>query len=166
MAARRTWPRTRSSPGHWTRCTPTGARCPWCGSTGTTRSRHQVGRPACSTCSSMPMPADGPFDLHGLSCFLQDGDVVYHTYSSYGRGTGAIATVGRWRIGSNGQAAQCKDWTQALKPSEGGAALNRRPVVQLICPVAVCTRLSGTPLLKRMTLSSTLLRRMVARSSR
>jgi predicted dithiol-disulfide oxidoreductase (DUF899 family) len=28
-----------------------------------------------------------PFDLHGLSCFLRDGDRVYHTYSSYGRGT-------------------------------------------------------------------------------
>jgi predicted dithiol-disulfide oxidoreductase (DUF899 family) len=28
-----------------------------------------------------------PFDLHGLSCFLRDGERVYHTYSSYGRGT-------------------------------------------------------------------------------
>jgi len=27
-----------------------------------------------------------PFDLHGLSCFLRDGERVYHTYSSYGRG--------------------------------------------------------------------------------
>jgi predicted dithiol-disulfide oxidoreductase (DUF899 family) len=27
-----------------------------------------------------------PFDLHGLSCFLRRDQVVYHTYSSYGRG--------------------------------------------------------------------------------
>jgi len=30
--------------------------------------------------------SDQPFDLHGMSCFLRDGDRVYHTYSSYGRG--------------------------------------------------------------------------------
>jgi predicted dithiol-disulfide oxidoreductase (DUF899 family) len=36
-----------------------------------------------------PMP-DGPFDLHGLSCFLRDGDQVCHTYSTYGRGTDNI----------------------------------------------------------------------------
>lgn len=27
-----------------------------------------------------------PVDLPGLSCFLRKGDVVYHTYSTYGRG--------------------------------------------------------------------------------
>jgi predicted dithiol-disulfide oxidoreductase (DUF899 family) len=27
-----------------------------------------------------------PYDLHGMSCFLRDGDRVFHTYSSYGRG--------------------------------------------------------------------------------
>jgi predicted dithiol-disulfide oxidoreductase (DUF899 family) len=27
-----------------------------------------------------------PFDLPGLSCFLRDGDGVFHSYSSYGRG--------------------------------------------------------------------------------
>jgi predicted dithiol-disulfide oxidoreductase (DUF899 family) len=27
-----------------------------------------------------------PFDLPGLSCFLRDGDQVFHTYSNYGRG--------------------------------------------------------------------------------
>lgn len=27
-----------------------------------------------------------PFDLPGLSCFLRDGDKVFHTYSTYGRG--------------------------------------------------------------------------------
>jgi predicted dithiol-disulfide oxidoreductase (DUF899 family) len=29
---------------------------------------------------------DQPFDLHGLSCFLRQGDEVFHTYSTYGRG--------------------------------------------------------------------------------
>jgi predicted dithiol-disulfide oxidoreductase (DUF899 family) len=32
-----------------------------------------------------------PFDLPGLSCFLRDGDTVFHTYSTYGRG---VETVG------------------------------------------------------------------------
>jgi predicted dithiol-disulfide oxidoreductase (DUF899 family) len=27
-----------------------------------------------------------PFDLHGVSCFLRDGERVFHTYSAYGRG--------------------------------------------------------------------------------
>jgi predicted dithiol-disulfide oxidoreductase (DUF899 family) len=31
-------------------------------------------------------PAEQPFDLHGLSCFLRDGDAVHHTYSTYARG--------------------------------------------------------------------------------
>jgi predicted dithiol-disulfide oxidoreductase (DUF899 family) len=31
-----------------------------------------------------------PFDLHGLSCFLRDGDKVFHTYSTYGRGAEAV----------------------------------------------------------------------------
>lgn len=30
-----------------------------------------------------------PFDLPGLSCFLRDGERVFHTYSTYGRGTEA-----------------------------------------------------------------------------
>jgi predicted dithiol-disulfide oxidoreductase (DUF899 family) len=30
---------------------------------------------------------DQPFDLHGLSCFLRVDEHVYHTYSTYGRGT-------------------------------------------------------------------------------
>ncbi|GAA2788535.1 DUF899 domain-containing protein [Kribbella solani] len=31
-----------------------------------------------------------PFDLHGMSCFLQDGEQIYHTYSTYGRGPDAM----------------------------------------------------------------------------
>lgn len=33
---------------------------------------------------------DQPFDLHGHSCFLRDGDRVYHTYSMYGRGAESV----------------------------------------------------------------------------
>jgi predicted dithiol-disulfide oxidoreductase (DUF899 family) len=32
------------------------------------------------------MDDEQPYDLHGMSCFLRDGDRVFHTYSSYGRG--------------------------------------------------------------------------------
>jgi predicted dithiol-disulfide oxidoreductase (DUF899 family) len=38
--------------------------------------------------SGFPIPDwEQPFDLHGLSVFLRDGDRVFHTYSTYGRGT-------------------------------------------------------------------------------
>ena len=30
--------------------------------------------------------AEQPFDMPGTSCFLRDGDRVFHTYSSYARG--------------------------------------------------------------------------------
>lgn len=35
------------------------------------------------------LEGEQPFDLHGISCFLRDGAKVYHTYSTYGRGTEA-----------------------------------------------------------------------------
>jgi predicted dithiol-disulfide oxidoreductase (DUF899 family) len=31
-----------------------------------------------------------PFDLHGLSAFLRDGERVFHTYSTYARGTDGL----------------------------------------------------------------------------
>jgi predicted dithiol-disulfide oxidoreductase (DUF899 family) len=34
-----------------------------------------------------------PFDLHGLSCFLRDGDAVFHTYSTYARGTDGLGST-------------------------------------------------------------------------
>jgi len=40
--------------------------------------------------TSYYLEGDQPFDLHGLSCFLRKGDAVYHTYSSYGRGTESV----------------------------------------------------------------------------
>jgi predicted dithiol-disulfide oxidoreductase (DUF899 family) len=34
--------------------------------------------------------ADGPGEQPGVSCFLRDGDAVFHTYSTFGRGTEGI----------------------------------------------------------------------------
>jgi predicted dithiol-disulfide oxidoreductase (DUF899 family) len=36
---------------------------------------------------------DQPFDLHGLSVFLRDGDRVFHTYSAYARGTDNLGFI-------------------------------------------------------------------------
>lgn len=33
------------------------------------------------------------FDMHGLSVFLRDGDTVYHSYSTYARGTEKLVTT-------------------------------------------------------------------------
>jgi predicted dithiol-disulfide oxidoreductase (DUF899 family) len=37
-----------------------------------------------------------PFDLHGLSVFLRDGDDVFHTYSTYARGTDGLGFVSQF----------------------------------------------------------------------
>jgi predicted dithiol-disulfide oxidoreductase (DUF899 family) len=37
-----------------------------------------------------------PFDLHGMSCFLRDGDRVFRTYSTYGRGTEMLGGSYYW----------------------------------------------------------------------
>jgi predicted dithiol-disulfide oxidoreductase (DUF899 family) len=37
--------------------------------------------------TSTPIAFGQPFELHGTSCFLRDGDRIFHTYSTYGRGT-------------------------------------------------------------------------------
>jgi predicted dithiol-disulfide oxidoreductase (DUF899 family) len=34
-----------------------------------------------------PLDFEQPFELHGTSCFVRDGDRVFHTYSTYARGT-------------------------------------------------------------------------------
>jgi predicted dithiol-disulfide oxidoreductase (DUF899 family) len=37
-----------------------------------------------------------PFEGHGLSAFALRGDVVYHTYSAYARGTDALWSMWQW----------------------------------------------------------------------
>jgi predicted dithiol-disulfide oxidoreductase (DUF899 family) len=34
--------------------------------------------------------ADQPFEMPGMSCFLRDGDDVFHSYSTFGRGSEAL----------------------------------------------------------------------------
>jgi predicted dithiol-disulfide oxidoreductase (DUF899 family) len=36
------------------------------------------------------LEAEQPFEMPGISCFLRDGDDVFHTYSTFARGTEAI----------------------------------------------------------------------------
>src|SRR6185503_14165867 len=36
------------------------------------------------------LTAEQPFEMPGFSCFLRDGDDVFHTYSTYARGTEGI----------------------------------------------------------------------------
>ena len=36
------------------------------------------------------LTAEQPFEMPGMSCFLRDGDDVFHTYSTFARGTEAI----------------------------------------------------------------------------
>jgi predicted dithiol-disulfide oxidoreductase (DUF899 family) len=40
--------------------------------------------------SAYYLDGEQPIELPGLSCFLRDGDQVFHTYSTYGRGTDNI----------------------------------------------------------------------------
>lgn len=37
--------------------------------------------------AGMAWATDGPVEQPGISCFLREGDQVFHTYSTYGRGT-------------------------------------------------------------------------------
>jgi predicted dithiol-disulfide oxidoreductase (DUF899 family) len=40
--------------------------------------------------SNWALTAEQPFEMPGISCFLRDGDDVFHTYTTYARGTEAI----------------------------------------------------------------------------
>jgi predicted dithiol-disulfide oxidoreductase (DUF899 family) len=37
-------------------------------------------------------------EMHGLSAFLRRGDRVFHTYSSYARGTDMVNSTYRWFV--------------------------------------------------------------------
>jgi predicted dithiol-disulfide oxidoreductase (DUF899 family) len=44
--------------------------------------------------AGLPLSAwEQPFDLHGLSVFLRDGDRVFHTYSTYARGADNLGFI-------------------------------------------------------------------------
>jgi predicted dithiol-disulfide oxidoreductase (DUF899 family) len=58
-----------------------------------------------------------PFDLHGLSCFLRDGERVYHTYSTYGRGT--EATGGSYYFLDLTALGRQEDWEEPKERNTG-----------------------------------------------
>jgi predicted dithiol-disulfide oxidoreductase (DUF899 family) len=50
-----------------------------------TRAELEQARP-----SSWILEAEQPFEMPGISCFLREGDDVFHTYATYARGTEAL----------------------------------------------------------------------------
>jgi predicted dithiol-disulfide oxidoreductase (DUF899 family) len=53
------------------------------------RTRSDIGRPE-GAAIAWAATADQPFEMPGISCFLRDGDEVFHTYSTFARGTEAL----------------------------------------------------------------------------
>ncbi len=53
-----------------------------------TRERYRGGRQ--DEALSWILNAEQPFEMPGISCFLRDGDDVFHTYSTFARGTEAL----------------------------------------------------------------------------
>jgi predicted dithiol-disulfide oxidoreductase (DUF899 family) len=53
------------------------------------RTRSDIERPE-GAAIAWAATADQPFEMPGISCFLRDGDDVFHTYSTFGRGTEAL----------------------------------------------------------------------------
>jgi predicted dithiol-disulfide oxidoreductase (DUF899 family) len=61
---------------------------------------------------------DEPFDLPGTSCFLRDGDTVYHTYSQYARGT--ESTGGSYSFLDLTALGRQEEWEEPKDRSSGG----------------------------------------------
>jgi predicted dithiol-disulfide oxidoreductase (DUF899 family) len=53
------------------------------------RTRSDIERPE-GAAIAWAATADQPFEMPGISCFLRDDDEVFHTYSTFGRGTEAL----------------------------------------------------------------------------
>lgn len=62
---------------------------------------------------------EGPSEQPGLSCFLRDGDQVFHTYSTFGRGTeqagGAYALLDMTALGRQEEWEEPKGRAQAAR---------------------------------------------------
>ena len=67
---------------------------------------------------------DQPFDLPGTSCFLRKGDEVFHTYSTYGRGS--EATGGSYYFLDLTALGRQEDWEEP-KGRSAGRGLPPRP---------------------------------------
>jgi predicted dithiol-disulfide oxidoreductase (DUF899 family) len=63
-----------------------------------------------------------PMEQPGMSCFLRDGDEVFHTYSTFGRGT--EQTGGAYGILDMTALGRQEDWEQP----KGRAGTSRGPV--------------------------------------
>jgi predicted dithiol-disulfide oxidoreductase (DUF899 family) len=63
-----------------------------------------------------------PFDRPGLSCFLRDGDSVFHTYSTYGRGTDAMGVTANFldltALGRQEEWEEPKGRADGIEPAE------------------------------------------------
>jgi predicted dithiol-disulfide oxidoreductase (DUF899 family) len=64
-------------------------------------------------------PSDMTGELHGTSVFLRDGDRVFHTYSTYGRGTEQVGGT-HYYLDMTALGRQ-EDWEQPRGRSTGGA---------------------------------------------
>jgi predicted dithiol-disulfide oxidoreductase (DUF899 family) len=64
---------------------------------------------------------DGPSEQPGLSCFLRDGDAVFHTYSTFGRGAeqggGAYAVLDMTALGRQEEWEEPKGRHEAARKS-------------------------------------------------
>jgi len=64
---------------------------------------------------------DGPSEQPGVSCFLRDGDTVYHTYSTFGRGTeqlgGAYSILDITALGRQEEWEEPKDRAANARPA-------------------------------------------------
>ena len=65
---------------------------------------------------------DGPSEQPGISCFLRDGDSVYHTYSTFGRGTEQLG--GAYSILDITALGRQEEWEEPK-----GRAANARPAI-------------------------------------
>jgi predicted dithiol-disulfide oxidoreductase (DUF899 family) len=60
-----------------------------------------------------------PFELHGVSCFLRDGDAVFHTYSTYARGCDMLGFTSNF-LDLTALGRQ-EDWEEPKGRAGGGA---------------------------------------------
>ncbi|MBW0103582.1 DUF899 domain-containing protein [Pseudonocardia sp. KRD291] len=68
---------------------------------------------------SLTVPDGGSWELPGLSCFLRDGDRVFHTYSQYARG--AESTGGSYYFLDLTALGRQEDWEEPKGRAKHGA---------------------------------------------
>jgi len=70
--------------------------------------------------AGMPIDFEQPFELHGTSCFLREGERVFHTYSTYARGTEQVGGTHYYldmtALGRQEEWEEPKGRTDSLRP--------------------------------------------------